>query len=230
MSSSTVEKNYVNQDNWLAEAKTASFSQNSYISQEEGTVVMNYEGIAEKKHKLLDTNKLSEHSENSQKKTYVQITEDKDLKEIMLPLKLRELQELQNNDTYCRDIAKKLHKDVELQKILINQRGVLHRLWIEDGRTFKCILVPKVLQDSMVILAHDYSGHNGSRRTYNCLKKQYYWSGMRKQVFRHCKKCTECILQNQGQAEKGFSHFESPDLPMEFICMDLVGPIHPPSS
>ena len=47
---------------------------------------------------------------------------------------------------------------------------------------------------------------------------------------RHCKKCAECILQNQGQAEKGFSHFDSPDLPMELICMDLVGPIHPPSS
>ena len=99
----------------------------------------------------------------------------------------------------------------------------MYRLWIKDGRTHKCILV---LQDSMVILAHDYSGHNGSRRTYNCLNKQYHWPGIRKQVFHHCK----CILQNQGQAEKGFSHFDSPDLTMEFICMDLVGPIHPPSS
>ena len=27
-----------------------------------------------------------------------------------------------------------------------------------------------------------------------------------------------------------FGHFDSPDLPMEFISMDLVGPIHPPSS
>ena len=105
-----------------------------------------------------------------------------------------------------------------------------YRLWIEDGRTFKCILVPQVLQDFMIILAHDYSGHNGSRRTYNCLKRQYYWPGIRKQIFRHCKKCKECILQNQGQPEKCFSHFDSPDLPMEFICMDLVGPIHPPSS
>ena len=32
------------------------------------------------------------------------------------------------------------------------------------------------------------------------------------------------------QPEKCFGHFNSPDLPMEFICMDLVGPIHPPSS
>ena len=36
--------------------------------------------------------------------------------------------------------------------------------------------------------------------------------------------------KNQGQPEKSFSHFDSPDLPMEFICMDLVGPIYPPSS
>ena len=127
-------------------------------------------------------------------------------------------------------MAKKLHKDMELQKIFIKEKGVLYRLWIEDGRIFKCILVPQVLQDFMIILAHDYSGHNGSRRTYNCLKRQYYWPGIRKQIFRHCKKCKECMLQNQGQPEKCFGHFDSPDLLMEFICMDLVGPIHPPSS
>ena len=145
-------------------------------------------------------------------------------------MKPKQLQQLQNNDTYCGDVEKKLHKDTELQKIFIKEEGVLYRLWIEDGRTFKCILVPQVLQDFMIILAHDYSGHNGSRRTYNCLKRQYYWPGIRKQIFRHCKKCKECVLQNQGQPEKCFGHFDSPDLPMEFICMDLVGPIHPPSS
>ena len=145
-------------------------------------------------------------------------------------MKLKQLQQLQKNDTYCRDIAKKLHKDTELQKIFIKEEGVLYRLWVEDGRTFKCILVPQVLQDFMIILAHYYSGHNGSRRTYNCLKKQYYLQGMRKQIFRHCKRFKECVLQNQGQPEKCFGHFDSPDLPMEFICMDLVGPIHPASS
>ena len=125
---------------------------------------------------------------------------------------------------------KKLHKDKGLQKIFIKEEGVLYRLWAEDGRTFKCILVPQVLQDFMIILAHNYSGHNGSRRTYNCLKRQYYWPGIRKHIFRHCKKCKECVLQNQGQPEKCFGHFDSPDLLMEFICMDLVGPIHPPST
>ena len=120
-----------------------------------------------------------------------------DLREIKLPLKTKQLQQLQKNDTYCRDVAKKLHKDIELQKIFIKEEGVLYRLWIEDGRTFKCILVPQVLQDFMIILAHDYSGHNGSRRTYNCLKRQYYWPGIRKQIFRHCKKCKSAYYKTK---------------------------------
>ena len=178
---------------------------------------------------MLSGSKSREDSQKSQTNPCVEITEHENLKEIKLPLKPKQLQQLQKNDTYCRDVAKKLHKDTELQKIFIKEEGVLYRLWIEDGRTFKCILVPQVLQDFMIILAHDYSSHNGSRRTYNCLRRQYYWPGIRKQIFRHCKTCKECVLQNQRQPEKCFGHFDSPDLPMEFICMDLVGPIHPPS-
>ena len=182
------------------------------------------------KRTLLSGSKFREHSRESRTNPCVEITEHEDLKEIRLPLKPKQLQQLQKNDTYCRDVAKKLHKDRELQKIFIKEEGVLYRLWVEDGRTFKCILVPQVLPDFMIILAHNYSGHNGSRRTYNCLKRQYYWPGIRKQIFRHCKRCKECVLQNQGQPENCFGHFDLPDLPMEFICMDLVGPIHPPSS
>ena len=33
-------------------------------------------------------------------------------------MKPKQLQQLQKNDTYCRDMAKKLHKDTELQKII----------------------------------------------------------------------------------------------------------------
>ena len=209
------------------------FKEHSHNSRTE-TVVKTFEIKFEEKPRgkqnLLSGSKFREHYRESRKNPCVELTEHEDLREIRLPLKPKQLQELQKNDTYCRDVVKKLHKDKELQKIFIKEKGVLYRLWIEDGRTFKCILVPQVLQDFMIILAHDYSGHNGSRRTYNCLKRQYYWPGIRKQIFRHCKRCKECILQNQGQPEKCFSHFDLPDLPMEFICMDLVGPIHPSSS
>ena len=205
-------------------------SQNSRTEPAVKTFELKFEEKPIKKQTLLSGSECRKDSQKSRIDPCVEITEHEDLWEINLPLKLKQLQQLQKNDTYCRDMVKKLHKDIELQKIFIKEEGVLYRLWIEDGRTFKCILVPQILQDFMIILAHDYSGHNSSRRTYNCLKRQYYWPGIRKQIFRHCKKCKECMLQNQGQPEKCFGHFDSPDLPMEFICMDLVGPIHPPSS
>ena len=216
-----------------AQDSYSEFSKHSQNLQTESAVKtfkIKFEEKPTEKRTLLSGSECREDSQKSRVSQCVEITEHEDLREIKLPLKQKQLQQLQMNDTYCRDVAKKLHKDMELQKIFIKEEGVLYRLWIEDGRTFKCILVPQVLQDFMIILAHDYSGHNGSRRTYNCLKRQYYWPGIRKQIFRHCKKCKECVLQNQGQPEKCFGHFDSPDLPMEFICMDLVGPIHPPSS
>ena len=220
-------------DDKKAQDTDSEFPEHSHNSRTESAVKtfqIKFEEKPTETRTLLSGSKCREDSQKSRVSQCVEITEHENLKEIKLPLKPKQLQQLQMNDTYCREVAKKLHKDMELQKIFIKEEGVLYRLWIEDGRTLKCILVPQVLQDFMIILAHDYSGHNGSRRTYNCLKRQYYWPGIRKQIFRHCKKCKECVLQNQGQPEKCFSHFDSPDLPMEFICMDLVGPIHPPSS
>ena len=222
---STDEKNTQDADSEFQE-----HSQNSWTESAVKTFEIKFEEKPMEKRTLLSGSKFQEDSRKLRTNPCIEITEHENLKEIRLPLKPKELQQLQKNVTYCRDVAKKLHKDTELQKIFIKEEGVLYRLWIEGGRTFKCILVPQVLQDFMIILAHDYSGHNGSRRTYNCLKRQYYWPGIRKQIFRHCKKCKECVLQNQGQPEKCFGHFDSPDLPMEFIYMDLVGPIHPPSS
>ena len=44
-------------------------------------------------------------------------------------------------------------------------------------------------------------------------------------VLAHNKNCTECVLQNQGNNAADFGHFKTPDMPMQLICMDLVGPI-----
>ena len=179
----------------VANSELRKHSQDSWAEAAVKTFEFKFEEKPTEKRTLLSGSEFREHSRESQMSPCIKITEHEDLKEITLPLKPKQLQQLQKNDTYCREVARKLHKNVELQKIFIKERGVLYRLWDEDGRTFKCILIPEVLQDFMIILAHDHSGHNGLRRTYNCLKKQYYWQGMRKQVFRHCKKCKERMYQ-----------------------------------
>ena len=160
----------------------------------------------------------------------VQIQESENLKEIKLPLKDWQMQLLQRHDSTCREIAKKLQQDKHMNKLFLLNNGIVYRLWCEDDRTSDCVIVPEVLRDPLLMLAHNYSGHNGFRRTYNAMKRQYYWPGMRKDILRHCKKCHQCVLQNQGTGEVGFDHFNVPSLPMEFICMDLVGPISPQTS
>ena len=160
----------------------------------------------------------------------VKIEENENLKEIKLPLKNWQMQLLQKHDSTCREVAKKLQQDKHMNKLFLLKHGIVYRLWCEDGRTSDCVLVPEVLGDPLLMLAHDYSGHNGFRRTYNAMKRQHYWPGMRKDILRHCKTCHQCALQNQGTGEVGFDHFNVPSLPMEFICMDLVGPISPQTS
>ena len=80
------------------------------------------------KRTLLSDNEFREDSREWRTNPCIEITEHKNLREIRLPLKPKQLQQLQKNDTYCRDVAKKLHKDTELQKIFIKEEGVLYRL------------------------------------------------------------------------------------------------------
>ena len=153
--------------------------------------------------------------------------ENKNTMEIKKPLKKEDLRIMQKKDSYCRDIANKLSKKQHMNEMFVMENGILYRLWVEHDKTFKCILVPSSLRDALLTMAHQHSGHNGPPRMYSALKREYYWSGMRKDVFKHCKSCYECRLQNQGQPDDEFKHFTVPELPMEMICMDLVGPISP---
>ena len=92
------------------------------------------------------------------------------------------------------------------------------------------VVVPDVLKDCLLILAHDKQGHNGFRRTYASLKNRYHWKGMKKSVYQHCTNCQVCTKHNIKTQQLKNEHFSSPPQPMEFIAMDLIGEFHPASS
>ena len=92
------------------------------------------------------------------------------------------------------------------------------------------IVVPDVLKDCLLILAHDKQGHNGFRRTYASLKIRYHWKGMKKSVYQHCTNCQVCAKHNIKTQQLKNEHFSSPPQPMEFIVMDLIGEFQPASN
>ena len=73
-------------------------------------------------------------------------------------------------------------------------------------------------------------GHNGSARTYMTLRRQYYWKGLKKCVYKHVKQCHICLQCNKQAVKYTKLHFTSPPSPMKFISMDLIGEFHPPAS
>ena len=158
----------------------------------------------------------------------LEITHDENYaKEVKLPLSNKQMIQLQKNDMEARDIVNNLRKEKSNAKMYILHEGVLCRLWIEERETFRCTFAPAVLRDPLLVLAHNQNGHNGGRCTYMALKRMYYWPGMKREVFRHCKNCKECMLQNQANTSAEFKHFRIPEVPVQLICMDLVGPISP---
>ena len=138
------------------------------------------------------------------------------MQEVKIPIPKEQMLQLQKNDEYCRRIVRRTQAERELKKIFILDDGILYRLWLEDGQTYKCMVVPLILRDPLLVIGHNRNGHNDSRRKYNALKRSYY--------------CSECILQNQTTTDTQFSTFTAPEGPKQFICMDIVGPISPVSS
>ena len=101
---------------------------------------------------------------------------------------------------------------------------------MDNGHKFSTAVVPEDLTDTVLVLGHNQSGHNGYQRTYATIKRSYYWKGMRKHILVHCKTCVTCAKQKVQKTQFKKQIFEPGVQPMEFVGVDLIGEFHPPSS
>ena len=93
---------------------------------------------------------------------HIKVTYDeKHTREVRLPLMTEQMIQLQKNDSEARNIVNKLYKEKSNAKMFILHEGILCRLWTEERNTFRCIFIPEVLRDPLLILVHNQNGHNG---------------------------------------------------------------------
>ena len=150
--------------------------------------------------------------------------------DISLPLKDEKLVKLQESDTHIRQLRKQWENNNLDRNMYTMENNILKRKIINNRLLYMPIVVPDILKDCLLILAHDKSGHNGFRRTYASLRNRYHWKGMKKSVHQHCTNCQVCAKHNIKTQQLKNKHFSSPPQPMEFIAMDLIGEFHPASS
>ena len=108
----------------------------------------------------------------------------------------KQLQAWQKEDSFCINILKRIEniktKKQEYGEPYFLREGLLHK-YITDGKQkFESRVVPTSCSRILLRLAHDDMGHNGSARTYMLLRHNYYWKGMKPQVYRRVKSCEKC--------------------------------------
>ena len=151
----------------------------------------------------------------------------KDIK-IKLPLTNSRIKELQEQDPLVGRLRKQWSEKKLDKKHFTMEDEILKKKTVINGILYTPTVVPDVLRDCLLILAHDKQGHNGFKRTYSSLKQMYHWKGMKKTIQRHCNACSTCAKHNIKVQQIQKEHFKVPPQPMEFIAMDLIGEFHPP--
>ena len=113
---------------------------------------------------------------NIQHEDPVQINTD-----ITLPMKDEILIKLQESDLHIKQLRSQWNNNNLDKNAYIMENNILKRKIIDNGLLYMPIVVPDILKDCLLILAHNKSGHNGFRRTYASLKNRFHWKGMKKQ-------------------------------------------------
>ena len=91
-------------------------------------------------------------------------------REIQLPLKDEKLAKLQESDPHIRQLRKQWDKNNLDTTSYTMENNILKRKIVDNGLLYTPIVVPDILEDCLLILAHDKQDHNGFRRTYASLR------------------------------------------------------------
>ena len=138
---------------------------------------------------------------------------------------------LQIKDDFCKKTIQRVmrnqKKDKQLAYPYYIKTGLLHK-YITDGKQrFEAQVILANCVNYLLRLAHDNLGHNGSARTYMLLRRNYYWKGIKPQVYRYVKQCQKCQQCNSQVVKYNQGQFQVPKAPMDFISMDLIGGVSP---
>ena len=151
--------------------------------------------------------------------------------ECTLPVPTVKLCELQLKDELCQKKATQVNTNTDTSRsYYIDRDGVLRKILEDNEEVFQTTVLPRILIDPVLQLAHNSAGHNGFQWVYLSIRQLYYWNNMKKDILRHCKQCAVCEKFKVERIKFEKFHFSMPNQPMEFICMDLIGEFYPPTS
>ncbi len=109
-----------------------------------------------------------------------------------------------------------------LKKRIVTIDGVKY---FKDDDSIRKIIENKEEKIELLLAAHAI-GHEGFYKTYNRLKRKYYWKNMSKDVELLVKTCHDCQLKRPQPVNSGTESFATqPGLPFTRVGLDIIGPL-----
>jgi transposase InsO family protein len=169
----------------------------------------------------------------------IQDTDDY-LTDLHVHLPVGELIEQQANDFECKKVldvlnqskalAPEKQKTVDPAYFVDKHDGLLYYRKIINDEERELLVIPRALVPLVMQYAHNSLGHNGTVRMYNLLRQRFFWKGLRVDTAKWTKQCFKCREQNVRRPHYHSLHLPVPSIPMQHICMDLIGPFKPITS
>jgi len=116
-------------------------------------------------------------------------------------------------------------------KNLLLKDGILYRQWEDipgggQDRYLQLVIPPTHIPGIMVGL-HDshIGGHMGVRKTWEKIRRRFYWPGQKSDVVKWCSNCIACNSRKSPPRNKAPLEVSHASRPLERIAMDIMGPL-----
>ena len=139
--------------------------------------------------------------------------------------RLDALLQMQKTHPFCKCISKCLSNGKVPQHetdLFTRVMGLLYKHVTDSGQKFFALVIPKSWKYTVLVAAHDKLGHQGNTQTYYLIKRQYYWKGMNKDIWKYIAKCMLCHSEKVKIQNCPLQMTEIPNRPFDKIAIDLV--------
>ena len=141
---------------------------------------------------------------------------------VQLKLSTESLRKLQATDKQHSKIGGQLLQGQEHPAFMLDDRETLYQ---KVCKYFQAVLLPEKLRKHIMFELHDCFGHPGTNKLYNCMQKYYYWPGIKQDCNKYMQSCKACLMVNLKFHRLTNLSMPISRIPMEMICMDLIGPL-----
>ena len=83
------------------------------------------------------------------------------------------------------------------------------------------LFIPKHLRNFVVIQDHDKNGHMGVQKTFDSIRKRYYWPNLFKEINQYVPECTVCKTRSLQKIGLPLQETDIPPYPMARVSLDL---------